>query len=238
MGRRFGALGRWARSLGRPERLRVVVAAAGVVVLTGVVTVVATAGAEPGDVAALDDARVEALTAAADSCPALTPARLAGQVMATTGFQGTPEGGVAGLSAAEWDVWKPWDGAQPDDEAANLLALAHLTCDLVGNLRASGFPGDVWPLALAAFASSLEAVRLAAGIPAAVLDFVERAQEYTIAYERALGAQALGIAAGVPPTEPTGPPDDRTGRFVAASMPTLLTALLVRQPVVTRRSGP
>src|SRR5215813_11662277 len=54
------------------------------------------------DAVTIDAKLARDLGVAAKSCPTLTPARLAGQVMATTGFKPTPASGIAGLTAAQW----------------------------------------------------------------------------------------------------------------------------------------
>jgi hypothetical protein len=186
-----GAIGRWVRQLARPERMRLVVATVGVLLLAAIGSVVLTAEGTVGSNAVpLSAERRAALTAAADSCPALTTARLAGQIMATTGFEATTEGGIGGLTAAEWEIWKPWDGAKPSDEAASALAVAHLTCDLIGRLRRDGFIGDRWRLAVAAFASSLDQVRAAKGVPADAADFVKQVEAYATWYAEKLPAPA------------------------------------------------
>lgn len=231
----FGGLRRWVRQLATPHRLRVVVAVAGVAVLSTITSVVLVAeGATVGDEAVpLTDARREALATAAQSCPALTPARLAGQIMATTGF--STEGGIAGLTDAEWETWKPWDDAAPDDEAANILALAHLTCDLVGNLRQDGFPGDQWPLAVAAFASSLADVRTAGGVPAAVADYVERVEAYTDWYAE----QLEGPRSSPTTTAPvTGTPTTSSPASTPAATTATTTEVTTPPATSSTRSNP
>lgn len=179
----FGAVGRWVRQLARPERLRVVVAIVGVLLLSAIGSLVLVAEGSTGSEAVpLTDAQRAALTEAARSCPALTAPKLAAQIMATTGFEATADGGIAGLTAAEWEIWKPWEGAVPSDDSASILAVAHLTCDLVGRLRRDGFAGDQWRLAIAAFATSLDQVRASAGVPADQSAFVEQVEEYAAWY--------------------------------------------------------
>lgn len=169
-----------------PRRRGLAVAAiSGVLLITAATIVLATyAGPDGDDAVVLDQARHDALAAAARSCPALTPARLAGQIMATTGFSGGA--GIAGLLDAEWETWKPWDDARVDDEAANMLALAHLTCDLIGQVRRANVPGDPWRLAVAAFASSIEDVRAANGVPVSVANYVKQVETYTAWYAERL----------------------------------------------------
>jgi hypothetical protein len=205
-----------------------------VLALTVIASAVATdSGHAKTNAVPLTDARVTAMAEAATSCPALTAARLAGQVMATTGFESTADGGIAGLSADEWEQWKPWDDARPSDDSASLLALAHLTCDLVGQLRVSGFAGDLWPPAVAAFASSLDDVRAAAGVPAGVAEVVDRAQAYAIHYTGLIGPQdtpdplpqtsSAGTGPSVGPTDgptATGSPTPSTRSTSAPPSPT------------------
>ena len=189
---------------GRKGRLRVLMGVTLVLVFSSIATIVVTArGATTGvPPVPLTGARVAALANAATSCPTLSGARLAGQVMATTGFEATPDGGVVGLTAAEWELWKPWDGAARDDEAANLLALAHLTCNLVGHLRVDGYPGDLWPMAVAALRSSLADVRAAADVPAGVAGFVKQVQTYASEFDRFLEPDRPPAA-----TSPASPSD-------------------------------
>ena len=77
----------------------------------------------------------------------------------------TQRADLAGLGA--------WPGASQDDARANIIALAHNMCDLVGQVRFSGVPGDPWKLGLAAFVSSVTEVRAAKGIPAAAKGYLE-----------------------------------------------------------------
>ncbi|WP_212995963.1 RICIN domain-containing protein [Winogradskya consettensis] len=98
------------------------------------------------------------VVSASASCPALTPARLAGQVMAASGFGIRPvtgmraggRTGVAALTPAQWQQNKPWPDADPADREAGITALAHLTCQEIGKVRAARTAGDPWRLALAA----------------------------------------------------------------------------------------
>ncbi|WP_327006907.1 RICIN domain-containing protein [Dactylosporangium sp. NBC_01737] len=190
------------------------VATVGVLVLSAITSVVVVAEGSSGntDAVPLGDAERAALIEAATSCPDLTPARLAGQIMATTRFEATKEGGIAGLTAAEWEIWKPSDDAMSSDDSASILALAHLTCDLIGRLRRDGFAGDLWPLAVAAFATSLDRVRTSAGVPADVADFVNQVATYAAWY-----GQRLPGGAGGPSTGPDASPSTSTSTSAPAS---------------------
>lgn len=140
---------------------------------------------DPGDPVApkpVDAALASVLTEAASSCPALTPARLAGQIMAATRFEPDPAGGIGGLTPAEWERWAPRPSSDPGDPEAGTLALAHLTCDLVGQLRAAGVDGDPWRTAVAAWRSSVSQVKAANGVPTAAAGFVDQAEEYAHRY--------------------------------------------------------
>ena len=81
-----------------------------------------------------------AISAAAESCPALTGARLAGQLMMASGFESeTQDGnGVAGLIKPVWQRRAPYPGANRGDREANIIALAHHMCDLVADSRGAG----------------------------------------------------------------------------------------------------
>ncbi|MEU4339253.1 hypothetical protein AB0F59_32170 [Micromonospora lupini] len=144
-----------------------------------------------------------AVAAAAHSCPTLTPARLAGQLMAASGFDANARSdnggtGLAGLTDAEWKQWKPGAAVRRDDPTANINALAHLTCDLVGQVRQRGIGGDPWRLALAARHAGVEAVRAAKGVPRASAAYVERVAGYATWYAHRPGT-------GSSPSRSTGP---------------------------------
>ena len=225
-----GAVGRWVRQLARPERMRVAVATIGVLLLAAIGSVVLVAeGTVNANAVPLSDARRQALTEAAGSCPALTAARLAGQVMATTGFEATADGGIGGLTAAEWEIWKPWDGAAPSDDAASVLAVAHLTCDLIGRLRRDGFIDDQWRLAVAAFASSLDQVRAASGVPQDAAEFVDQVETYSAWYAEQLPAPTTPAPTAPSPapsgdTPTSAPADPSASPTGASSSPTASTA--------------
>ncbi|WP_026267989.1 ricin-type beta-trefoil lectin domain protein [Micromonospora sp. CNB394] len=133
-------------------------------------------------------AHLTAIRAAARSCPTLNPARLAGQLMAESGLDGrvkeTTSGGrgFAGLNDDRWKSWAPWPGADRTDTAANILALAHQMCDLSGQLRLAGVPGDRWRLSLAAFHTGLDQVREAKGVPSAAVAYVDDVSRYAAYY--------------------------------------------------------
>ncbi len=183
-----------ARPVAHPDagfgRLQLIMILLGVVTLAtlgGLVLIKSTAGTtgEAGPVPVSAEVAA-ALTEAATSCSALSPGRLAGQVMATTGFAATPEGGIAGLTATQWETWRPSSDANPDDAAASVTALAHLTCDMVGKVRATGMRGDLWRLAVAALRSSLTELGAARGVPASVADHVVKVESYAAWYNRHL----------------------------------------------------
>ncbi|MCM4083463.1 hypothetical protein [Paractinoplanes hotanensis] len=147
--------------------------------------------------------QVEAIAAAAHACPVLSPARLAAQLMAASGFDANATSanggsGISGLTDAAWEQWKPRTTSARTDPAANIAALARLTCDLVGQVRQAGIGGDLWRLAVAAHHSGVEAVRAAKGIPGPAAGFVERVSGFATWYARLSGA-------GAKPAAPTGP---------------------------------
>lgn len=175
---------------GLPRRV-----AAGLVV--GVALSTAAATIALGAAAARDDdltgepvstEQLAVLVTAAQSCPMLTPARLAGQLMAESGLDATADvtasggQGIAGLDEQDWQKWAPWPAADRADAAANMVALAHQVCYLSGQLRVAEVPGDPWRLALAAFHTGLDMVTAAAGVPEAARAYVGAASGYAIYY--------------------------------------------------------
>ncbi|MDG4765999.1 ricin-type beta-trefoil lectin domain protein [Solwaraspora sp. WMMD406] len=154
------------------------------------------------DVPAADQ---QVIVAAARSCPALTPARLAGQLMTASQFKSEPVQaitatggkGVAGLTDPVWRRWAPWPQARLTDRGASIHALARHMCQLVGQLRIAQVPGDPWRLALAAHQLGVPAVQAAAGIPVAADDYVATVERYAQWY-------ALDPAFGGARVDPTG----------------------------------
>ncbi|WFE24149.1 RICIN domain-containing protein [Solwaraspora sp. WMMD937] len=138
----------------------------------------------------VSDADLRLLTEAAKSCPTLTPARLAGQVMVASRFSGLPVEavrsvggqGVAGLVPTVWQKWAPWEEALPADREASVTALAHHMCQLVGQLRVLQIDGDRWQLALAAHWVGMEPVVDAGDIPAGAQEYIDTVERYAIWY--------------------------------------------------------
>ncbi|MFK3978845.1 RICIN domain-containing protein [Micromonospora sp. NPDC050397] len=162
---------------------RAAVGALGILILAGAVSPVA--GDDPAVAArgqltakAVPSALSEAIVAASLSCPALNPSRLSAQIMEASHFATDGERGVAGLSDDEWRRWRPAGDANRADSEANVYALAHRTCDAVGQLRGSGLNGDLWLLAMAANKNGIAEVERAKGIPASARSYVDRLEAY------------------------------------------------------------
>lgn len=126
-----------------------------------------------GELAALRDA--------ATACPALTPARLAGQVMATSLTTGRD---AALVDDAAWRRWAPAPGTDRADPRAALGALARQMCDLIGRLRAVPMEGDLWRPALAAYRVGVSAVARLRSVPAAAEEYVAASVAYADDYAR------------------------------------------------------
>lgn len=156
----------------------------------------------------------QTVVAAARSCPALTPARLAGQLMTASQFKSEPVQavrtsggkGVAGLTDPVWRRWAPWPQAELADQNASIHALARHMCQLVGELRVQQVPGDPWQLALAAHQLGVPDVRAAAGVPSAAGDYVDTVERYTQWYAR---YPSFG-GTGTPGSTPTPVPSTQT----------------------------
>jgi hypothetical protein len=129
-----------------------------------------------------------AVKSAGHSCPALSPSRLAAQLMTASAFDpdATTAGGsgVAGLSSAQWRRWAPAPGDTRSDVSASITALAHLVCNLAGQVRAAGVRGSPWRLALAAFHSGITAVIARRAIPADAVGYVDTVADYADWYAR------------------------------------------------------
>jgi hypothetical protein len=207
------------------RRARVAVSTVGVLVLAGIASLALTRSDAAVSPIPLTDERAAAVVRAATACPALNPGRLAGQLMATTGFQETVDTGVSGLTLAQWEAWKPDDTASPADDAASLLALAHLTCDLVGQVRVAGIPGNPWRLAVAALRTSLVDVDAANGEPAAMVPLLNEAEEFAAWY-----AQQPNLGGTPSPTPSTSPSPSPSRSPVASPSPSPSLSL--------SRSGP
>lgn len=129
------------------------------------------------------DGDLPAVVAAATSCPTLTAPRVAAQLMALTGFSASVTGpAIAGMSDSDWTHWRPSSTAERDDTGDNIVALAHQTCQMVGELRQAGLTGDLWGPAIAAQHGGLPAVLAAKGVPAAQKKFVDDATGYAAWY--------------------------------------------------------
>ncbi len=126
---------------------------------------------------------VPAIVAAALSCPSLNPPRLAAQIMAASGFsEGGPHGNIAAMDPASWAEWRPTSSARVTDRAAVVTAVARRTCQLVGQVRAGGLDGDLWPAAVAAEEVGAAAVVQAKGVPKAQQQRVDRVSGYASWY--------------------------------------------------------
>jgi hypothetical protein len=132
------------------------------------------------------------IVGAAESCPMLTTARLAAQLMANSGFDPSAKAdgreGIAGLTDQAWQRWVPWPNADRADPDANITALAHQMCDFAGQLRLARTPGDPWHLALAAHRTTLDDVLSSRGVPADATSYVRQVDGYAHAYRAADGS--------------------------------------------------
>ncbi|TCB87877.1 hypothetical protein E0H26_28705 [Micromonospora zingiberis] len=153
----------------------------------------------------VSEKQMTVLVTAAASCPVLTPARIAGQLMAESGLDNRAEKttsggrGIAGLRDGDWKSWKPWPAAQRSDTSAGILALAHQMCDFTGQLRVAGVTGDQWRLAVAAFHIGLPAVTEANRVPDAAAEYVDQVSDYAGYYGK---LKQFGGAGTTAPTLP------------------------------------
>lgn len=108
--------------------------------------------------------------------PELTPALLAAQLNQESHFSTSPteisDKGAMGPAQFEPGSWATWgrdadgDGvADPFDVADAVTAQGRMMCSLIGQAKASGFPGDPRALALAGYNAGWGAVEAAHGVP-------------------------------------------------------------------------
>lgn len=219
---------------GRTPRRVVAAGLAGLAVLATVVASISWGVASADNDALVgdpvSDEQMTAITAAARSCPMLTPERIAGQLMAESGLNNrtrkTASGGkgIAGLDDDDWDKWKPWPDARRSDSSANILALAHQMCDFAGQLRIAGVSGDQWRLAVAAFHVGLSAVVEASGMPASAVEYVDQVSGYAAYYGKLKQFGGPGI--------PASPANDAKG------VPAQYVPLIVEAGSVCQRLTP
>ena len=226
------AVSAWT-AVGRPRQMLALGLA---VLLLGVASLVLTLGvgsAESSLIAGVPVPAKElaAINDAAKSCPALSPPKLAGQLMEASGFaaasaaSGAGEG-IAALSEPVWKRWTPWSGASRKDSQASIVALAHYMCDLVGQVRAADLDGDQWKLALAAHRSGIGAVRQAKDVPTSAVGYVEVVSGYAAWY--ALHPQFGGPGIPVAPSGQLDTPMStvaaQTGALPDAYVPKVIAA--------------
>ena len=219
---------RTKRRLGRIPRAVLAAVLAGLAVLSAVAATISWGVASARDDtvvgAPVSEKQMTAIVAAARSCPVLTPARIAGQLMAESGLNNkareTASGGqgIAGLDDDDWKRWKPWPDAQRADSSANILALAHQMCDLSGQLRLAGVVDDQWRLAVAAFHAGLSPVVETKGVPADAVEYVDLVSGYAGYYERLRQFGEPGTPA------PTASPADGSKNIPAQYVPLVVEA--------------
>ncbi len=163
-----------------------VLALIGAGAVTGSIAGTATAGPVREGVP-IPAAQVPMIAQAALSCPSLTASRLAGQLMAESGFDAAAQSadggsGIAGLTDETWEKWKPWVGARRLDPEANVFALAHSLCDQIGQIRYANVGGSLWELALGAHRSGLQTVLSRSAVPDDAAGYVNEVAAYAAWY--------------------------------------------------------
>ncbi|WP_432984193.1 RICIN domain-containing protein [Dactylosporangium sp. CA-233914] len=148
---------------------------------------------------------VEAVKSAGSVCAQITPARVAAQLMAASGFDPNHRSadgamGIAQFRAELWSRYEP-TASSPWDPGTAIPALGKVMCDLVTRVTTMG--GDSYRYALAAFRVGIDAVRAAGGLPPvpAVKEFVSRVAALADFYAT-VGPTAVTSSAS-PPSTPT-----------------------------------
>nr|BFE59537.1 hypothetical protein GCM10020063_040630 [Dactylosporangium thailandense] len=203
-----------------------------------------------GSPAAVPDKYLAAIGAAGSVCPQVTPARIAAQLMAASGFDPNHRSadgamGIAGFRNDVWSYYGPPSGSPWDPELA-VWVLGTAMCDLLGTFTRVG--GDPYDSALAAFRTGTTAVRQAGGVPRVpgVADFVSRVDGFADFYHT---VGAFGPPSPMPSTAPPTPspsPVATTGRPPASratptptptSMPTVTKPAPTRYKIINVLSG-
>jgi hypothetical protein len=209
------------------RRSVVAVTVAGVVLVAGVAAVGAGMAVASNDQMVgvrVSDEQSTAIASAVGSCPMLTSARLAGQLMVESGLNNdasrTASGGqgIAGFNGTRWKQWAPWPDASRSDVSANVIGLAHQMCDLSGQLRLAGVPGDSWHLSLAAYRSSLDKVKSGADMSKSVKDYVDKSSSYADYYGKLpqFGGHGTTASASAAPTDAKPLPQQDVAPVLAA----------------------
>lgn len=118
----------------------------------------------PIDVPAAD---LPSVLAAGSTCAQVTPARVAAQLMVSSGFNPNlrAANGAMGIAQFRPDLWSQYAplSSSPWDPSAATQLMGRTMCDLIRQLAAIG--GDSYQIALAAFRVGPIAVRQANGVP-------------------------------------------------------------------------
>lgn len=139
----------------------------------------AAPAAKTDALAQMPAAYASGVTAAGSICAAVTPARVAAELAAASGFDPNhrSDDGAMGIAGFDSDLWNQYApaGASPWDPEQAVPALGKALCALVETFEPMG--GDGYADALAAFRVGPTAVRQAGGVPAipAVSAFVTQA---------------------------------------------------------------
>lgn len=227
----------WRQVLGTTRKRVEVVALALTIVVCGVLAlevIPAIADDEKLEGTPVPTEDVPALVAAALSCPALTPPKVAAQVMAATAFGANGANtGLAGMDDAAWSKWRPSSGATRTDRQASVLAMAHRTCEIVGQLRTAKVGGDLWAAAVATDKAGLPAVIKAKGVPKSAEAYVDKVTAYANWYadQPVFSVKATPAELAASAEQPMPVPDDLVPTINAAGRvcPTLTPARIAAQ---------
>ena len=120
------------------------------------------------DAIPVPDTLVAPIVAAGNLCPTVTPARIAGQLMAVSRFNDQLVGssgatGVAQFRTELWNQYAPAPAADPLNAQVAVPALGRAMCDL--SARSTGATADPYSVALAAFQFGTDVVAQSGGVP-------------------------------------------------------------------------
>lgn len=168
------------------------------------------------------------VTAAGSICATVTPARVAAELAAASGFDPNhrSDDGAMGIAGFDSDLWNQYApaGASPWDPDQAVPALGKALCALVKTFEPMG--GDEYADALAAFRVGPTAVRQAGGVPAipAVSAFVAQATGLVSAYPSVAPSPSATTLSPTPSRtaspSPTPSPSRTTATTTSPATPT------------------
>jgi hypothetical protein len=150
----------------------------------------------------IPDAFLPAIVSAGTRCPVITPARIAAQLMASSGFNASLVGpsGTQGIAQFRPDIWARFStpAASAWQPLNSIAVLGQAMCTLVSEAADSG--DDPYRVALAQFRAGTAQASHTGATLAAAADYVDMVVDYITVYE---GDPRLSSQSTTSPASPT-----------------------------------